>query len=321
MRVLMLHGYAQDGNTFYRKTSRLVHSIRAAYPDAYFAWPDGPVELHTTDIPGFETGFYGSQDRNGPGLRAWFHLRCTANPPTGLMKSLDVIAGVLKREGPFDGIIAFSQGTLLAGIVASLLDGQARQAAFIDASASFADIFQYPEAFRELVHPPLRFSVLYATRVGREPHYHWLYEKPTISTPFCLVNGRWDPMVEYEEQSAALDKLSNHKSCASIEHEGGHFVPTDDVNTTLVVNFIGNATSLRPQSYGIATVRPLPHSRAVDPHELRRRLEGLKNAVRRGAPSRSENKFSVEAIDDDNTMRFRTPISLRRGTGSATLGR
>jgi dihydrofolate reductase len=320
MRVLMLHGYAQDGNTFYRKTSRLVHTIRAAYPDAYFSWPDGPVELHTTDIPGFETGFYGTQDRNGPGLRAWFHLRCVANPPTGLMKSLDVIAGVLEREGPFDGIIAFSQGTLLAGMVASLLDGHARRAAFLNASTSCTGVFQYPEAFRGLAHPPLKFGVLYATRVGREPHYHWLYEKPKISTSFCLINGRWDPMVEYEEQCAVLDKLSNNKSYATIEHEGGHFVPTDDVNTTLVVNFINDTMGSRLQGYNIATLRSPPHSRAVDPHELRRRLERLKSAVHHDVPLRSKDTCSVEAIDDDITRA--TPATcLRHGTGSTALGR
>jgi predicted esterase len=289
MRILMLHGFAQDGNTFQRKTSKLVHSIRAVYPNAYFAWPDGPVELHTTDIPGFETRSYGEQSQYGPQLRAWFHLRYVASPPSGLSRSLDIIADVLKREGPFDGIIAFSQGTLLAGMVASLLQGERRETAHCKALSSSTAVFGYPEAFRELKHPPLKFGVLYATRVGREHPFQWLYEGPKIPTPFCLVSGKWDPMVEVDEQRATLDKLSSNGVCITIEHDGGHFVPTDARNIKRVVNFICDRTGLQSESWNVGTAHAPRHSRAVNPHELRRCLQKLESAVHDDLPLNSGN--------------------------------
>lgn len=301
MKILMLHGYAQDGNTFHRKTSKLVHSIRAVYPNAYFAWPDGLVELRTTDIPGFETRSYGDQNQHGPPLRAWFHLRCVDSPPSGLSKSLDVIADVLEREGPFDGIIAFSQGTLLAGIVASLLEGESRKKAYCKALSSSAAVFGYPKAFTRLTHPPLKFGVLYATRVGREQHYQWLYEEPKISTPFCLVSGRWDPMVEVDERLATLEKLSVDMLCSTIEHDGGHFVPTDASNTERVVSFIRDTTGFQSESRDCNAAHALRHSRAIDPHELSRCLRKLVSAVQHDLPSKSGNTCSADVLGDGST--------------------
>lgn len=47
-----------------------------------------------------------------PELRAWFHLPHVVDPANGLQVSLDYMATVLARYGPFDGVVAFSQGTV-----------------------------------------------------------------------------------------------------------------------------------------------------------------------------------------------------------------
>ncbi|KAM0714728.1 hypothetical protein Q7P37_009745 [Cladosporium fusiforme] len=269
MRILMLHGYAQNGNTFCRKTCRLVERIRELHPDANFSWPDGPVKLRTNDIPGFEGKSDDSRDQEGPDLRAWFDLRYAATIPPGLPESLMVIADVLRREGPFQGIIAFSQGTLLAAMVASLLQGDARRIAHRKALGAARAVVQYPCAFQDLVHPPFKFGVLYAGRVGRGRHYDWLYENPSISTPFCLVSGKWDPMIEADEQEAAVGRLIHDgQKSTVIVHKGGHFVPMDRDSNERVVGFISEAMHMRSEDP--------PHQPAlVDPVALQKRLEML----------------------------------------------
>lgn len=275
----MLHGYAQNGDTFRRKTSKLVESIRESYPDAQFCWPDGPIELRTSDIPGFGARSYGDSGQDGPRLRAWFHLRYVANPPSGLSESLTVIADLLQRDGPFDGVVAFSQGTLLAGMVASLLDGEGREAAHRKASNGPTIVFPYPLAFRALEHPPFKFGVFYATRVGQGQHYQWLYDNPKISTPFCLVSGRWDPMVEAEEHHATVGKLSNGRPCLTLEHAGGHFVPTDCQNIRRVLDFIRGELGSRPGGSSVGPCHTLYDSKAIDPIALVRCLQKIQSAI------------------------------------------
>jgi len=96
----------------------------------------------------------------------------------------------------------------------------------------------YPEAFINLEHPPLKFGILYAGRVGTTRYSDWLYEDPPIDTPFCHFVGKWGPMVDHEERDAVLAKLSASKKSRTIVHTGGHFVPVNDVMVHHVVEFI-----------------------------------------------------------------------------------
>jgi hypothetical protein len=244
MKILMLHGYAQNSDTFQRKMRRLEERLRTTFPQTEFTWPEGALRLRVSDIPGHEPpGSPGEQRHStlNPDLRAWFHLRYVQDPPHGLFESLDLIAGVLEREGPFDGVVAFSQGTVLAAMVASLLqDGKVRHEAYEEAlrNSREASIMPYPQAFKGLQHPPLNFGILYAGRVGRTSYYDWLYESPPINTPFCQFVGMWDPMVDHDERDAVVAKLSSNENSVTIVHTGGHFAPTNEDNNDRVVEFI-----------------------------------------------------------------------------------
>ena len=241
MKILMLHGYAQNSDTFQRKMRRLEERLRTTFPNTEFAWPEGALRLQVSDITGHD-GEQQHQNTLSPDLRAWFHLRYVQDPPHGLFESLDLIAGVLEREGPFDGVVAFSQATVLAAMVASMLqEGGVRNGAYEQAmrnSSRDAAIMPYPQAFKNLQHPPLKFGILYAGRVGRTSYYDWLYESPLIDTPFCQFVGMWDPMVDHEERDAVVAKLSGNEKSVTIVHTGGHFAPTDDDNNDRVVEFI-----------------------------------------------------------------------------------
>lgn len=154
-----------------------------------------------------------------------------------------MLAEILKRDGPFDGVIAFSQGTILAAILASLLEGQTRVDAFHRASQISPHIMPYPDTFINLRHPPFKFGILYAGRVGTTRYSDWLYEDPLIDTPFCHFVGKWDPMVDHEERDAVLAKLSGSKESRTIVHVGGHFVPVNDEMVGHVVDFIAKCSN------------------------------------------------------------------------------
>lgn len=245
MKILMLHGYSQNSRTFQRKLRRLAEQLYQTFPDTELVWPEGPLQIHPSDIPGYKPANRDQQLLEGPELRAWFHLRYVQDPPHGLFQSLDMLADILNRDGPFDGVIAFSQGTILAAILASLLEGQTRRDTFHRTLQISPNIMPYPEAFINLKHPPLKFGILYAGRVGTTRYSDWLYEDPPIGTPFCHFVGKWDPMVDHEERDAVLAKLSGSKKSRTIVHAGGHFVPVNGEMVRHVVDFIAKCSSCK----------------------------------------------------------------------------
>ena len=242
MRILILHGYAQTGDIFRRNTRRLVAEIRKAHPGATFVWPDGPIRLGTSYIAGFNVGEYDGLADESTELRAWSHLRYVSEPPPRLFGSLIATAHILRSEGPFDGVVGFSQGTKIAGMVASLLEGKERWQAHRTALHCSAKLMEYPPVFRSLQHLPFKFGVVYAGRVGRDRCFNWLYENPRISTPFCVVWEKWDPMVDPDERDTTWSRLSNQQGSCILIHNSGHSVLTDTKSTERVFEFIISAT-------------------------------------------------------------------------------
>lgn len=228
MKVLMLHGYAQSGDTFRRKARRLEKRLKQTYPSAKFVYLNGPIKLQINDIPGSKSADLVQSDVEGHDMRAWFDLRVVRNPPNGLHKSLAVLAAVLGAQGPFDGVIAFSQGTVVGAMVASLLQGVTRYSAYESALRQSSDILEYPEAYLDISHPPFKFAIFYASRVGMGAYSDWLYRFPLIETPFCHFFGQLDPMVSHEERDEVTAKLCGAEGSRMVIHVGGHFVPTDN---------------------------------------------------------------------------------------------
>jgi pimeloyl-ACP methyl ester carboxylesterase len=235
MKILMLHGYAQTGDTFRRKVRRLETGLRQIDAKAEFVYLDGPIKLETHDIPGSTAAYHHKGEHD---MRAWFDLRIVRNPPTGIHRSLDLLAAVLKNQGPFDGIVAFSQGTVVGAMVASLLQGDVRRRAYEAALEQLDDILDYPESFLDIRHPPLKFALFYASRVGTGDYSGWMYQYPRIETPFCHFYGKWDPMVSYEERDAVLDRVRGDEEAIVVAHGGGHFVPTDCQSIEAACGFV-----------------------------------------------------------------------------------
>jgi hypothetical protein len=252
MKVLMLHGFTQNSWTFQRKLRRLTERLHKTFPDTELVWPEGQILLNPSDIPGTN---YERQTVEGPEIRAWFHLQnmeALEDPKSGLLEGINMLVEVLQREGPFDGVIGFSQGTVLAAILASLLQGKTRLDAFQRAGQTYPHIMPYPEAFTKIRHPPFKFGILYAGRVLASPttvFFDWLYEDPPIDTSFCHFVGKWDPMVDHHEREAVLTRLCGGQS-RTITHGGGHFVPVDDGAISHVVDFIVECSNRIDSAYG-----------------------------------------------------------------------
>lgn len=232
------------------------------------AFPKGPHKLALADLP-YTPSALDSSSTEAPEAWGWWRRKDptpAASPPgysqpssnprgqqteviyEGIEKSLDEIAELIREEGPFDGVIGFSQGAALAVMVAALLE-PGRSEDFARASG-----MEYPESFNGLMipkpndstshaageeskplQPPFKFAIAYSGFRAPGSLYTAFYN-PKIQTPVLHVLGAVDVVVE-EARGRALVQVCESGNERVVVHPGGHFVPSQRVWVDAVVNF------------------------------------------------------------------------------------
>lgn len=192
MRILCLHGYGQSASFFRQR----IGSLRKALGKQYsFVCPDGPHEATAAFLSGKD------EERGAP--RSWWRWEdadraSTSYSYSGVDDSLELLARCIEAEGPFDGILGFSQGATMAALMC--------------------------------LHPPLRFrfAILISGFVPRDPHYANLFESspppPLLRT--LHVHGRADDRVP-PAASERLARCFEASAQTAYAHPGGHAVPSD----------------------------------------------------------------------------------------------
>lgn len=246
LKVLMLHGYTQNGQLFRAKTRVLEKRLQKAFPSVSLSYPTAQIQLNPRDVPGFDGSGTDTLEAYG-----WWKRRDDSDPPEyiGIEDAFEEIAKVLKAEGPFDGVIGFSQGACFAAVVASLLEGESRKRAFKEAQSKAKDAIPYPKAFEDLDHPPLKFGLVYAGFVPPGDRYTAIYNPP-IQTPLCHFIGSLDSVVEEKRTQMLVDAAGGASKTQVVMHPGGHFVPTSKQYLDMAAAFIQEQMKPRTETNG-----------------------------------------------------------------------
>lgn len=264
LKILMLHGFTQTGPLFEIKTKALKKSLEKAFPSApkpghlkqypggvELHYPTAPIRLDSQDIPGYDVD--GSSGKEAADAFGWWRRKGDGEPfvYVGMEEGLGTIARVLREEGPFDGVLGFSQGGAAAGMVASLLESGRREA-FEAAQAKGG--MRYPDSFTEdsgfvegTIQPPMKFAVSYSGFGASTNALYKAFYEPKISTPMLHFLGSVDTVVSEERSlrlvDACVDGRGKEGGCDRVVyHPGGHFLPSSQKNyVAALVAFIKEA--------------------------------------------------------------------------------
>lgn len=246
LKLLMLHGYTQSGNLFHAKSRALVKHIQKAFPlhEVSAIYPTGPIHLKPSDIPGYEPSDTAEPEESIEAF-GWWRRSNTANPPlyTGIEDGLATVAKVLSEEGPFDGVIGFSQGAAMAGMVAAMLEPGRKEAFAHFAAQDGQEVgLPFPASFAVpgFSHPPLKFALCYSGFRAPGARYRGFYEHPPIQTPVLHILGTMDAVVEDSRSRALIDACEGdpEKDGSVVWHPGGHFLPSQRPYLDAAVQFI-----------------------------------------------------------------------------------
>ncbi|KAK9462401.1 serine hydrolase FSH [Lipomyces oligophaga] len=207
-KILFLHGYTQSGDLFYKKTSALRKSLQKNGYSSFF--PTAPIHVPVPDSADpDERAVLEGHDIDSSSYGWWIK-----DPDTGDFLEIDTTWDLLKsfieKEGPFDGVIGFSQGAALSGMLCNKL------------------MSLCPE------HPRLKFGVFYSGFRSTLPQHEELYP---IYTSSLHVLGSLDTVVS-EERSVALFDACDPATRTVYTHPGGHFVPNSKDSLNVVVGWI-----------------------------------------------------------------------------------
>ena len=243
LKVLLLHGYTQSGPLFSAKSCALHKALQKSFSPrpVQFTYPTGPHRLKPTDIPGFSPSDPDGADTEDVKAFGWWQRKDTDDGVIyrGIEQGMATIAQCIKEEGPFEGVIGFSQGAAAATMVASLLEGNERFNAF--AKAENEGGMPYPSTFKTFsgfVQQPLKFAIVYSGFRAPGRRYEPFYE-PRIETPVLHFLGQLDSVVE-EERSRSLVAACQAGEKNVVIHPGGHFLPSQRPWLDACVNFIKN---------------------------------------------------------------------------------
>lgn len=223
-------GFGQSGAEFEISTRRLRDALKSTLPHSElhdeicaFEYPTAPLALHDT---------YEAQV--GKGRFAWWRRLDNIGEYTELSATLMYLKDYITNQGPFDGVVGFSQGATLAHMLAS----------WCEASVSSRRRDALARQGRPLSSTPpqnpFRFSIGFAGWKGTEAYHGGFYD-PAMETPTLFVRGQWDVNVPSRAPSELLNCSTRGQF---LEHSGTHYVPRTRDLVASVANFVSRALAL-----------------------------------------------------------------------------
>ena len=189
-------------------------------------YPTGPNRLSPRDIPGYEArgGSQEGGEENELDAWAWYRRDEAGQEYRFLEQGMERVAEAMKRGdgegegeaaagGLIDGVVGFSQGGCMAGMLAAALETGREPAHGHEG---------WLRAVREANGGrPFKFAVIYSGFWAPPTDLGWLYE-PKIRTPTLHYLGSLDTVVDETRSQGLVERCEGP---LVLTHPGGHYVP------------------------------------------------------------------------------------------------
>lgn len=198
LRILCVHGYRQDAESFRSKLGSLRKSTKSTVDYTFIT---APLVVNENEK---ERGWWFSRSDNS------FDAQEQSDVSIGLDDSLKLVSDTVQKEGPFDGILGFSQGASFVALVLQLGN---------KISGDFDEV-------------RFRFAVLFCGFESRNSKHAF---GGKIDLPTLHVVGSTDKVIPIDQATAFESLFTNLTRC---EHEGGHFIPSSGESKKKVIEFL-----------------------------------------------------------------------------------
>ena len=208
-RVLALHGYSQSSSVFYKKTGALRRKLRKKGIDIVYT--QAPFELDASQLHGTPP--------EGESLYGWWTFDETNY--YGVEESIEFVSKVIETEGPFEGIIGFSQGACLLSLICAKHS--------VLSLAGF-DSLKYVVLVSAFI--PKCSNIQNSCTYFKKEELH-------MNIPSLHIYGAEDKLITKEKSEDVMSMFVNPENFV---HPGAHFVPANGEAMRIVSSFIDKST-------------------------------------------------------------------------------
>ncbi|XP_005752404.1 esterase OVCA2 [Pundamilia nyererei] len=218
LRVLCIHGYRQNATSFREKTGALRKLLKKHVELVYVSAPLSVQQANTEGVadkqndPAPESG--GDEDPRGwwfSDIKARsFNAQQQCEESLGLDESVTAVREAVKDQGPFDGILGFSQGAAFVAMLCSIQEQK------LEPTFDF------------------RFAIIVAGFRSACTQHQKFYNSP-IQVPSLHVFGLEDRVIP-DKMSREL--LPSFQDPQVLIHPGGHFVPAASAHRQTYQDFL-----------------------------------------------------------------------------------
>lgn len=230
-KILMLHGFVQSDKIFRQKTGGLRKNLQKMGYELFY--PCGPEKVDKStlshgnadkeeDKKDIQKQFNTTLDDDEADLYGWW-VR-TASGAKGTLEytipqsTFDFLHDYIVENGPFEGIIGFSQGAGLGGYLVR-------------------DINRIL-ALTPTEQPPLKFFISFSGFKLEPPQYQAVYDIDNDETPKSLhIQGELDGVVSEARVMKLYESYPESKRTL-LKHPGSHFVPNSKPFVSQVCNWL-----------------------------------------------------------------------------------
>lgn len=206
LKVLCLHGYRQNETIFRERTGALRKLLKRNVDFFFISAPHVIPEEENLKKPADqqERGWFFSRPEKG--------YKGTDETDTciGLEQSLKTVQEAFINLGPFDGILAFSQGGCFASMFPAYKD-------------------TYPELQFQFIIFFSGFKSLLKV------HRQQLYGSSQVNCPTFHTIGLSDTVIP---AAMSRDLVTHYQDAVTYEHNGGHFIPASPQLRTALQDFL-----------------------------------------------------------------------------------
>lgn len=213
LKILCLHGYRQNDKSFRERTGAFRKILKKHAELVFISAPNRipptePLESQKEDDGEDQRGWWFSASDST--YCAQDYTDCVK----GYQESLDVIMKAFEDQGPFDGVLGFSQGASMLSLICGLKE-------------QMIENFQFD------------FAIFVAGFKSRQKPHTDLYNR-IITIPSLHVFGDTDKVIEKEMSEHLLQYFKDPKI---LQHKGGHFIPASGPQKNGYLEFLDNMIS------------------------------------------------------------------------------
>ncbi|KAJ8984403.1 hypothetical protein NQ317_003986 [Molorchus minor] len=207
LKILAIHGYRQNAVTFKAKTGSFRKMVHKWAQFTYITAPhkvilvDDSNDINNVDEPNIGQSkdeeqygwFFNRDDNTFRGIRK-------GGPAIGFEESVKLVEHVFETDGPFDGLLGFSQGACFVGLLCDMQQ-------------------------RGLINLNFKFAIMSSGfKSGSLPHSKYYSDRINLAS--LHIFGENDNIIP-TEMSVALSSCFDEPMI--VRHPGGHYLPATAV--------------------------------------------------------------------------------------------